>query len=301
MKVKNLPLVSICIPSFNHAMHVTKTIKSVINQNYKNIELIIIDDGSKDKSIDIINLNKKECKKRFIRFKFVKQKNIGLNKTLNKAIRWASGKYFAYVGSDDVFKKNKIYYLVNILEKKENFNVAGIFGSYEIVNQNNELIGVQINPIKSYGLSDILSWNYNLNTPGQLLRLEFIKKLRGYKENIFFEDWYMWLKLASKGYELKSVNKIVAEYRLHEKNMSKNILKMFKSRNLILKAYKNHPLYKCSKSKNYLYTAIELSTKQKFFSLKLLYYSVVLYPKVIFEYKFFLCLKKIICLSFIKK
>ena len=169
------------------------------------------------------------------------------------------------------------------------------------MNQNNELIGVQINPIKSYGLSDILSWNYNLNTPGQLLRLEFIKKLRGYKENIFFEDWYMWLKLASKGYELKSVNKIVAEYRLHEKNMSKNILKMFKSRNLILKAYKNHPLYKCSKSKNYLYTAIELSTKQKFFSLKLLYYSVVLYPKVIFEYKFFLCLKKIICLSFIKK
>lgn len=294
MKKKYSPLVTICIPSFNHARYVKKTILSVIDQNYKNIELIVIDDGSKDNSVNIIKSIEKKCIKRFRRFKLIQQKNIGVNKTLNVAIKWAAGKYFAYVGSDDVFKKNKTNFLVSIMEKKSNSNLAGIFGSYEIINKNGELIGIHTNPVKKYNFSDIISWNYNLNTAGQLLRLEFIKRFNGYKENLFFEDWYMWLKLASKGYELKSVNKIVAEYRLHEKNASKNILKIFKSRNLILKPYQNHALYNCGKSKNYLYTSIELSEKKKFYALKLLFSSMVLYPKIILEYKFFLCIAKIL-------
>ena len=299
MKKKSSPLVTICIPSFNHAKYVKKTILSVIDQNYKNIEFIIIDDGSRDDSINIIKSIKKKCIKRFRRFKLVQQKNVGINKTLNLAIKWAAGKYFAYVGSDDVFKKNKISLLVRIMEKKNNSNLAGIFGSYEIINKNGELIGVHINPVKNYNFSDIISWNYNLNTTGQLLRLELIKKLNGYKENLFFEDWYMWLKLASKGYELKSVSKIVAEYRLHEKNASKNILKMFRSRNLILKPYQKHALYNCSKSKNYLYTSIELSKKNKCYAKKLLFNSIAIYPKIILEYKFFLCITKILLPKFL--
>ena len=160
------------------------------------------------------------------------------------------------------------------------------------------MIGRHINPVKNYNLSDIISWNYNLNTPGQLLRLEIIKKLKGYKANIFFEDWYMWLKLSSRGYKLRSVKKIVAKYRVHETNMSKNILKMFNSRNIILMPYKNHPLYNCGKSKNFLYTSIELSKKNKFFSLRLLFNSIILYPKIILERKFYLCLAKIILPNF---
>ena len=78
MKKKYSPLVTICIPSFNHARYVKKTILSVIDQNYKNIELIVIDDGSKDNSVNIIKSIEKKCIKRFRRFKLIQQKNIGV-------------------------------------------------------------------------------------------------------------------------------------------------------------------------------------------------------------------------------
>lgn len=301
MRNKKKALVSICIPSYNHEKFISQTIFSIINQSYDKIELIIIDDGSKDRSCQIIDGLKSICKKRFVRFKFIRQSNRGLNCSLNQAIKWSNGKYFAYVGSDDLFEINKIKYLVEMFEKENDPNLAGLFSSYKIINQKNYLVGKKICPNKNNTFSDIISWNYYLNTPGQLLILKFLRKVGGYKKNLFFEDWYMWLKLANENYRLKSISKILASYRVHENNMSKNIMKMFNSRFLILKNYKNHSLYNYSLSCNCLYTSIDLINENKLNSFKLMIKSFMLYPKIFFSYKFFFCLTKLIVPKFIFK
>ena len=86
----DLPLVSICIPSYNHEKYVAETIVSVILQDYQNIELIIIDDCSEDNSDVIINSFVDKCKARFLRFEYYKNtENKGISYNLNQAIKWS--------------------------------------------------------------------------------------------------------------------------------------------------------------------------------------------------------------------
>ncbi len=109
--MNDLPLVSVIIPCYNHEKYLEQSILSVINQTYKNIELIVIDDGSKDKSVELIkNLQKTSD------FKFIAQENIGVCKTLNKAVKLSVGKYISILASDDYWEITKIEKQVNILE-----------------------------------------------------------------------------------------------------------------------------------------------------------------------------------------
>lgn len=80
------PLVSVVIPCYNHENYVQECIKSAIEQDYENIELIIIDDGSKDESVNKIQELVPGCEKRFCRFEFRTRPNKGLCKTLNEAL-----------------------------------------------------------------------------------------------------------------------------------------------------------------------------------------------------------------------
>ena len=124
-KENNLPLVSACIPAYNHEKYVAEAIESVINQDYKNIELIIINDGSKDKTNEVIMSFEEKCKERFVRFEYRNRENRGLSATLNEIIEWSQGKYFTGVASDDVMLKNKVSLLVDKLENlDETYAVA---------------------------------------------------------------------------------------------------------------------------------------------------------------------------------
>jgi len=96
------PLVSVIIPCYNHERYVQETILSIINQTYKNIELLIIDDGSSDSSYDKIREMEEQCNRRFIRFETKRQENKGLIETLNSLINMSSGEYVFPIASDDV-------------------------------------------------------------------------------------------------------------------------------------------------------------------------------------------------------
>ena len=95
MKENNQPLVSVVIPCYNHEQFVQDSIQSVIDQTYRNIELIIIDDGSKDGSVEKIQEMVDICEQRFTRFEFRSRPNKGLSSTLNEALEWCKGKYFS--------------------------------------------------------------------------------------------------------------------------------------------------------------------------------------------------------------
>ncbi|MDR3243838.1 MAG: glycosyltransferase family 2 protein, partial [Elusimicrobiota bacterium] len=124
------PLVSVAIPVYNHEKYVSAVIDSIIAQTYGNIELLIIDDGSKDLSWEKVCQKREICIKRFKRIDFEKQENKGTCITLNKLLDKACGKYIYLIASDDLAKPNAIETFVIFLEN--NLQYAQVVGDNEI-------------------------------------------------------------------------------------------------------------------------------------------------------------------------
>ena len=118
MNQDNTPLVTAVIPVYNHEKYVVESIRSILNQTYQNIELIVLNDGSKDRSHQMILPLVEECRRRFVRFEYINRENIGLSATLNQALAWARGEYFSALASDDAALPEKFEVLVAALEAK---------------------------------------------------------------------------------------------------------------------------------------------------------------------------------------
>lgn len=234
------PLVSIIIPCYNHERYVQDCIQSVIDQTYSNIELIIIDDGSKDNSIQVIESLIKECQSRFIRFEFRSRPNKGLSATLNEALEWIRGKYVASIASDDLIMPNKLSKQVSFLENNNEF--VAVFGGTVLIDDNSKTVGRVLPPRRSYSFKDIILNKHNLPAPTQLIRMSAMKQTGGYKEGLLIEDWYMWLKLSSLG-EIFCDEEAVSFYRKHSTNTSSDLEKMHQGRIEVLEYFRDNSLY----------------------------------------------------------
>ncbi len=244
----NLPLVSVCIPAYNHEKYIAETIESVINQDYMNLELIIINDGSKDKTDEVIKKYEQKCQKRFVRFEYRNRENKGLSATLNEMVQWSKGKYFTACASDDMFLSTKVSLLVNSLEKlSEDYAVA--FGNAIFIDDNSNEIYINVNTGelsrqeectkffldfqvlqrncdlkigKNFGSYETLLIGNYLPAMSFLIKLDKIKEVGAWTSGNTIEDWEMWLKL-SKNYKFAYIDEPVALYRWHENNTVKTM------------------------------------------------------------------------------
>lgn len=247
----NQPLVSVIIPSYNHEKYVEQSIMSVINQTYKNIELIIIDDGSKDKSPYLI----KELINRVDSFRiiFEVQNNMGLCKTLNKAIRMANGEFIAILASDDMYLPNRIEECVNILSNSK-ANVCAVYSDGFIIDENGRKISKYSERLK-VPYSERLKVSLGKNTYKELLIRNWIPALSVlyrkssllecglFDENIEIEDYEIVLRL-SQMFKFKSIYKPLFLYRRHGLNYSRNEIRMQEQFELIVKKYKDLSSYR---------------------------------------------------------
>jgi len=278
------PLVSMLIPSFNHAQYVKACIESIIAQDYRNIELIIIDDGSADCSVEEIERLVPACADRFPRFEFRSRPNKGLAATINEALEWARGKYFAAIASDDLLHPTKTSSLLAHIDPDE--NIAGVFSGCEYINQTGSVVG-RLTPLPAYiTFDDIITLKHSVVASSQLLRLKSVKEVGCYLVGLYIEDWYMWLSLTKGGYKLKVVPDILVQYRQHESNISKNALKMFESSKWILGVFKDHPLYMLSMAQIYILAAINFSCISKRQSAGYLIEAVIYKHSIVFTLPF---------------
>lgn len=234
-------LVSIVIPCYNHEHFVQDCIQSVIDQTYKNIELIIIDDGSKDDSVTKIQEMIGLCNERFTRFEFRYRPNKGLSSTLNEAIEWCQGKYYSCIASDDQMFNYKIEKQIDYFKK--NLDCIACFGGYSLIDKNNEIISESKKEQKTYSFEEILLHKHDLPAPTQMILMEKLIEVGGYTANVIIEDWYMWLKLAKKG-QLHYMSESLSKYRSHGGNISNKIEVMNTGRMQVLSFYDQEPLYK---------------------------------------------------------
>jgi glycosyltransferase involved in cell wall biosynthesis len=124
--MNNTPLISLIIPCYNAEFSLEKCLKSVIEQDYPTLEIIIIDDGSTDNSSKIYE----EFQRKDQRIKIIKQENAGVANARNKGIKIANGEYLCFVDSDDWVEKNYCSELYRLLIS-ENADISIIEASYE--------------------------------------------------------------------------------------------------------------------------------------------------------------------------
>ena len=215
----NEPLVSIITPSFNSENFIRETIESIVNQTYRNWELLITDDNSSDKSCEIIN----SYVKKYPRIKLYQLKNnSGAGVARNNSILKASGRFIAFCDSDDRWLAEKLKKQVDFLMKH---NLIFTYSGYEVTNECGAHNGRVVPPLEiSY--DKMLKNNY----VGCLTAIYDSKKIgkQFMPEIRKRQDWVLWLNILKKYGPTKGMPESLAKYRVRNKSVSSNKVELLK-------------------------------------------------------------------------
>ncbi len=249
----NFPLISIIIPAYNHEKYVELALNSVLEEDYPNKEIIIIDDGSKDNSKTIIN-HWIENNKNKIKILFKSRENKGVTKTLNELIDLANGEYIALLASDDLLCNNSLKKRYEYL--KNNPHRMAAFADAIIIDADNNLVHesaydnffkIDREKLKNDKfLKREIVIASKVPGPALLVRKKIYDEIGRYDENICYEDWDFYLRAVSKNL-LGFVDDIICKYRVHPNNScrSEGVINIVKdNKKIILKNMKNLPEYR---------------------------------------------------------
>lgn len=209
-------LVSIITPAYNSAAFIARTINAVIAQTYTHWELIVIDDKSADDTCDVV--------KQYINaghnIKLIAlPENKGVANARNVGLTAATGKYIAFLDSDDVWLDEKLSIQVKMMEEH---NYPMTFCAYHRVNENDKIISGKIPVPKTVNYSQLLWHNVIIFSTSLTLR-SAIGDLKFKKAG--HEDWIFWLDLFKKCGGGYGINQPLAYYRVRENSISANKLK----------------------------------------------------------------------------
>jgi len=212
-------MVSIVIPTYNMAEFVGEAVQSCLNQTYGNLEIIVIDDGSTDKTEDILKSYIEEGK-----IKYFSKENGGCASARNFGLRVAKGEYLMFLDSDDLLSSETVAVLREYLVKHQDVDVA--YCSIKLFNDQ-DLDTLYDSPRLHH---------YSGNIVGPLLRKNFVPGdcamiRRTVYKNVFFnedpenhvEDYDFWLKVAFRGHIFHFVKNTFVLVRNHHANKSRNI------------------------------------------------------------------------------
>lgn len=210
-------LVSIITPMYNSEKYIKQCIESVINQTYKNIEMIIIDDGSTDKSRQIVL----EYANKYDLIKYIKQeRNMGIAEARNNGIRSSKGRFIAFLDSDDLYKKDKIEKQINFMLKN---NYAFTYTSYDLIDENSLSLNKIIKAKDNYDYETLLKGN-NIGCLTVILDKEKINCEIEFSKN-HHEDYILWLKLLKNNIKAYGMEEILSSYRKTNSSISHNKFK----------------------------------------------------------------------------
>lgn len=213
----NHPKISIITPSYNQGQFIEETIKSVLNQNYPNLEYIIIDGGSTDKSVEIIK--KYENHLKF----WVSEKDTGQANAINKGLKYCTGEIFNWLNSDDYLELGALQKIKTAFEDNKIQMVAGKVRIFET--ETEEI--VQNQNLSAKGL---MCWEKHVKfvQPGVWLRRDLVNTCGGIDESYHFAfDWDLYIRYLYHFSEVKEIPEILVHFRLHGDSKTESLSHKF--------------------------------------------------------------------------
>lgn len=211
------PLVSIVIPLYNGANYVEEALKCALNQTYKNVEIIVVNDGSKDDGA-----GKKVCEKYFDKISYYEKENGGCSSALNFGITKANGEFISWLSHDDLYYPEKIEKQIELYrEKKLDAKKVIVSSNADVIDGNGNK---QFHPTaKKRGYLDSkkaykhLLFNKCFNGCGLLIPKNLFFEIGFFNEGMrFVLDWELWLRFTLNGACVYLDNRILVSNRRHQ-------------------------------------------------------------------------------------
>jgi alpha-1,3-rhamnosyltransferase len=229
------PLVSIVIPAYNHEQYIEQAVRSVLEQTYPNIELVVVDDGSTDGTWDrIVALHAKEGG----RFSIFTKPNAGPAATLNYAIARTRGAYIGGVASDDYFLPRKIEIQMDVMLRASpsvGLNHTSAFNDYG----DGKLVDFTGNYVPAEGacFKSLLACESQIVAPSVLFRRSAYDAIGGFDETLGAEDFDFYVRLAAQGFSFEWIREPLVVKRETGRNLGGNIDNNHASRLAMLAKY----------------------------------------------------------------
>jgi glycosyltransferase involved in cell wall biosynthesis len=234
--MQNSPLVSVICMCYNHEKYVIQSLNSVLNQTYKNIQLIITNDSSTDDSEKVIkSWLENHSNNTFIHNSI----NYGNTKTFNKALKLAKGDYIIDLAADDILLKDCIEKQVNTFLNPKFDNTGIVYGNTELITENNIHNGYyyEVNsskkviekPATGNIYLSMLNQNSKICSVSAMIKKTVLEHLNGYDENLEYEDLDLWIR-ASRSYSFEFIDAILVQKRELENSLGSQFYKKFNSR-----------------------------------------------------------------------
>lgn len=227
--IHSTPKVSVIIPCYNDKDYIGETLESVLNQTFKDFEVIIVDDGSDQKTKKVLDNIKHP------QIKVLKQEKNGPSKARNLGVLNAKGKYVLTIDSDDTFHSSFLLKAVEILDSNNRITAVSSYcnifiGNFNIIHKHSP---------KGGGINDFLFDNNS--TSFALIRKSNWLDIGGYDENMIHgtEDWEFWISLTKNGGLVYVIEEYLFNYRDKKGSLDKQAKEFYRVENLSY-IYKKH-------------------------------------------------------------
>ncbi len=210
------PKVTVLMSVYNGERYLRAAMEGILNQTFKNFEFLIINDGSTDRTEEILNSYNDK------RIRIFNQSNQGLTKALNRGIKLSKGEYIARQDADDISLPERLAKQVEFLDIHKNIAVLGTFA--KVIDEAGCFTGEVLElPVEPKEIERKLYLGNYVAHPTVMYRNSVIKKLGGYDENFeASEDYVLWLRVIGEGYNIGCLPDFFCLYRRH--NFQRSIL-----------------------------------------------------------------------------
>lgn len=235
-------LVSIIAPCYNAERYLQAAIESIFAQDYEHFEVIIVDDGSTDNSIEMLKALQKTYS-----FQLYQQANQGVSAALNHGLKYAKGTYVATPDLDDIMLPSSVRIRARYLDEHPNVGCVGALVTY-MDSDGNDTKSQSQSGIKYLNFDTILRKAMVVGAPVSLYRMQVLKDVNGYDPQIRVQDFQMTLRIASQGHEIHVLPEIVTRYRRHPNNLSRKYKVLLDADLLSIEPYRDHPAYQAGRT-----------------------------------------------------
>jgi alpha-1,3-rhamnosyltransferase len=228
----SLPLVSVAVPTYNHAPFLTACLESVRAQTYPRLELVVVDDGSTDDTLALAERFAATYAGRFERLTILHQPNQGVSAASNRAITACQGEWVHLLGSDDWLYPDKILRQQQAIDAWNEPRLALIYSDVDFIDAEGQVLSSATRKRPPPGPDHqaylwLISHNYIAN-PTVALRREAFLAIGGFDEQLRLEDLDGWLRL-SVHHAIARTPGVLAGYRRHDGNASRRQWMMFEA------------------------------------------------------------------------